>query len=113
MSGDPASPAPSAAEQKAIIKKDFTESQYDQGKIIEKATYFLVDYRWWRKWTNYVMWEATSIDGPSPGPINNDELLEPAVEGEQAQFVKRDKVESFDYTFVPELAWNHLHEWCA
>eukprot|EP01113_Clastostelium_recurvatum_P020256 TRINITY_DN2405_c0_g1_i1.p1 TRINITY_DN2405_c0_g1~~TRINITY_DN2405_c0_g1_i1.p1 ORF type:complete len:908 (-),score=273.83 TRINITY_DN2405_c0_g1_i1:67-2790(-) len=96
MVDDPTAPEVQRQKVKTILENT---------SLKEDDTWYLLPYKWWIQWKNYVHYDDddTNMQNPAhPGPINNADLLE----GETR--LKNDLIDGSDYYMVPASAWNFL-----
>jgi hypothetical protein len=107
---DSSSSEPHLAEQRNIIK--LLQGELAEHGPVAGQVYCVLSQDWWKAFTLYVNYDKE--DSPAlarhPGRIDNSFLTE-SIDGQL--LLKKIFVETFDYVFVPEMAWKHLHNWCV
>ncbi|EQC32844.1 hypothetical protein, variant [Saprolegnia diclina VS20] len=112
-------PIPSPAQQKDIVHSLMLQSKQHGMKVGEK--FFVVNYKWWECWCDYVGYLAKGgasrpLPSSKPPTISNSSLLDPACD--QMDHVVGSAllpglVEHSDYFLVPSEVWSALTVWYA
>lgn len=100
---------PSSKEQREAIKDIFSK----HGKLGAGETWYLVSFKWFKLWKDYVGYELDdnqTFSGMDMEPLNNNNLVNPSISGANP-YLRADLREDYDYTLLPEQAWNLLYEW--
>eukprot|EP01130_Rhizamoeba_saxonica_P009576 TRINITY_DN3896_c0_g1_i1.p1 TRINITY_DN3896_c0_g1~~TRINITY_DN3896_c0_g1_i1.p1 ORF type:complete len:937 (-),score=208.84 TRINITY_DN3896_c0_g1_i1:51-2777(-) len=87
-------------------KTTIKQLQADHSKLVEDASYYILDIKWWNRWKSHVCYDwKSSFPQKKPHSIINDNLLN--TDGS----LKRGKSERYDYIIVSEPVWEKLIEW--
>ncbi|MCO5551512.1 hypothetical protein L7F22_005016 [Adiantum nelumboides] len=123
--GDVKYPATPAEEKDAIL--GMLEASAAQVKEGDK--FFLVTFRWWKQWSDYVRQEGSSCDGSEPGPVyrsnaseenstvpqrpasidNSDLVIQ--LKREDDIELRETLLENHDYMLLPEPIWIAFQTW--
>lgn len=123
--GDMKYPATPAEEKDAIL--GMLEASAAQVKEGDK--FFLVTFRWWKQWSDYVHQEGSSSDGSEPGPVyrsnasednstvpqrpasidNSDLVIQ--LKREDDIELRETLLENHDYMLLPEQIWVAFQKW--
>ncbi|KAH7683092.1 ubiquitin carboxyl-terminal hydrolase 4/11/15 protein [Dioscorea alata] len=115
-------------EEERLLIRDITVAAEANSK--EGDTFYLINYRWWQHWLDYVNHDMTSnanhatssygshyyesASSPRrPPPIDNSELIyDAASEVSNVEMELHDTlVEGRDYILLPEEVWEKLYGW--
>ncbi|BBN05563.1 hypothetical protein MPTK1_3g14190 [Marchantia polymorpha subsp. ruderalis] len=117
-----------AAQEKEIVR-ELTEAA--EGQVREGDTFYLISYRWWRLWLDYVdPTDLSSSEGGEalttftpgsfgpfskrPSSIENSDLVLDAPSSEDKKSepdLKENLIEDRDYILLPEQVWMAFHKW--
>lgn len=107
---------PTAAKQKEIVKQLMDQSD-EQGMQVGDKRYVL-PYKWWQRWCEYVDYHGEAKDSscPAPGKIMNLALLTQPPESVALDDLvggplRRNLREGFHYQLVPGEVWQALEDW--
>jgi hypothetical protein len=87
--------------------------------VMDPHSWFVISYRWWRTWAQYVRWDDTAADletqmaamsaedgAPRPGPMDNTDVA-----GNDGLTLREGLVENYDYITVPAAVHDLLVAW--